>query len=93
MALNRIDFQMVAEERLLDAVLARLGPLRQDSGLDGDEAIGNVWRYRDWVINAFNFNMPYDHFVLQQIGGRGAAEVRSNCLEEVTTAPRRSPSA
>jgi mono/diheme cytochrome c family protein len=46
--------------------LARYG---ETSGLEGDGAIGNVWRYRDWVIDAFNSNMPYDRFVIQQIGG------------------------
>ncbi|MCX6590271.1 MAG: PSD1 and planctomycete cytochrome C domain-containing protein [Acidobacteria bacterium] len=46
--------------------LARYG---ETSGLEGDGAIGNAWRYRDWVINAFNQNMPYDQFVRLQIGG------------------------
>ena len=27
----------------------------------------NAWRYRDWVINAFNEDMPYDRFVKLQI--------------------------
>ncbi len=27
------------------------------------------WRYRDWVINAFNRDMPYDRFVTLQIAG------------------------
>jgi hypothetical protein len=27
------------------------------------------WRWRDWVINAFNNNMPYNEFALQQIAG------------------------
>jgi hypothetical protein len=46
--------------------LARYG---ETSGLEGDGALGNAWRFRDWVIQAFNSNMPYDRFVLLQIGG------------------------
>ena len=41
----------------------------ETSGLEGDGAIGNAWRYRDWVIRAFNSDMPYDEFVIQQLGG------------------------
>lgn len=29
----------------------------------------NMWRWRDWVIEAFNENMPYDHFVIDQLAG------------------------
>lgn len=28
-----------------------------------------AWRYRDWVIDAFNADLPYDQFILQQIAG------------------------
>ncbi len=28
-----------------------------------------VWFYRDWVINAFNRDLPYDQFVIEQIAG------------------------
>jgi hypothetical protein len=27
------------------------------------------WRWRDWVIDAFNRNMPYDQFTVEQIAG------------------------
>ena len=29
----------------------------------------NVWFYRDWVINAFNQDVPYDLFILKQLAG------------------------
>lgn len=28
-----------------------------------------VWPWRDWVIRAFNANMPYDQFVVEQLAG------------------------
>jgi len=29
----------------------------------------NVWFYRDWVINAFNRDLPYDRFLTEQLAG------------------------
>jgi hypothetical protein len=29
----------------------------------------DMWRWRDWVIDAFNRNMPYDEFTVDQIAG------------------------
>jgi len=39
------------------------------NGLDENVAFGNAWRYRDYVINAFNHDKPYDQFVMEQIAG------------------------
>jgi cytochrome c553 len=42
------------------------------SGKDGD--IVDAWRYRDWVVSAFNQDLPYDEFIRQQIAGDILAE-------------------
>lgn len=39
------------------------------AGFANDYERGNAWRYRDYVIRAFNQDMPYNQFVLQQIAG------------------------
>ena len=28
-----------------------------------------IWRYRDWLIKAFNTDMPYDRFITEQLAG------------------------
>ncbi|HEX7901668.1 MAG TPA: PSD1 and planctomycete cytochrome C domain-containing protein [Planctomycetota bacterium] len=37
-------------------------------GYEKDKA-REVWFYRDWVINAFNRDLPYDRFVIEQVAG------------------------
>jgi hypothetical protein len=39
------------------------------NGFLGDGLRPNAYRYRDWVIQAFNEDMPYDEFTIQQIAG------------------------
>jgi cytochrome c553 len=39
------------------------------NGMDENLAHGNAWRYRDWVIRAFNSDLPYDRFIRDQIAG------------------------
>jgi len=39
------------------------------NGYERDGNKPSVWRYRDYVIRAFNDDKPYDRFVLEQIAG------------------------
>ena len=34
-----------------------------------DDGMRNIWPWRDWVIKAFNENMPYNQFVTWQLAG------------------------
>ena len=38
-------------------------------GFKSDETRPNIWRYRDYVIDSFNQDKPYDRFMREQIAG------------------------
>ena len=38
------------------------------NGYQGDRT-RTMWPWRDWVVNAFNANMPYDQFTVEQLAG------------------------
>jgi mono/diheme cytochrome c family protein len=46
--------------------VARYG---DSNGLDENLAFANAFRYRDYVISAFNNDKPYDRFVVEQLAG------------------------
>ena len=70
-----------AYERLLDRLLAsphfgeRWGRDWLDAARYADsngftrDQPRTIWRYRDWVIDALNSNLPYDQFVIHQLAG------------------------
>ncbi|HEU0119823.1 MAG TPA: PSD1 and planctomycete cytochrome C domain-containing protein [Bryobacteraceae bacterium] len=39
------------------------------TGADEDYRYPHAWRYRDYVVNAFNKDLPYDQFMRQQVAG------------------------
>ncbi len=34
-----------------------------------NDSTRSMWRWRDWVIDAFNQNLPYDRFITEQLAG------------------------
>jgi hypothetical protein len=71
-----------AHERLVDRLLAApahgekmaqhwldLARFAETDGFEHDLVRKNAWRYRDWVIDALNADMPYDRFVALQLAG------------------------
>jgi len=45
------------------------------AGYEGDPDLPHAWRYRDWVIDAFNDDKPYDLFIKEQIAGDEFTEI------------------
>ena len=40
-----------------------------DSAGYADDPPSTIWAYRDWVIRAFDANMPFDEFTIKQLAG------------------------
>jgi hypothetical protein len=75
------DNSSAAYENLVDSLLASphygerwaamwldLARYADTKGYERDDS-RSIWRYRDWLINAFNNNEPYDKFLIDQIAG------------------------
>ncbi len=71
-----------AHEKLVDRLLAShhfgerqarrwldLARYADSSGFQNDSTRPNNWRYREYVINAFNADKPFDRFIQEQIAG------------------------
>jgi len=71
-----------AYDRMVDRFLAKPGygerwarvwldiaRYADSAGYGSDPLRPNIWPYRDWVIGAFNRNLPYDQFTLEQLAG------------------------
>lgn len=41
----------------------------ESNGFERDQPRTNAWHYRNWVIQAFNQDLPYDQFVRMQLAG------------------------
>jgi hypothetical protein len=47
-------------------------------GSEGDPAIPNAWRYRDYLIRALNADVPYDQLVMEHLAGDRLPQPRLN---------------
>ncbi len=76
------DSDQDAFERFVDRLLASpqfgerwgrhwldLARYADSNGLDENFLFREAWRYRNWVIDAMNTDLPFDRFVLEQIAG------------------------
>jgi hypothetical protein len=76
------DRSSEAYERLVDTFLASpeygerwgrhwmdVARYAESSGKETDVPYPFAWRYRDWVIDSFNKDTPYDEFIRKQIAG------------------------
>src|SRR5437588_6807981 len=76
------DTSQAAFEKVVDRLLASprygerwarhwldLARYADSEGFKSDETRPNIWRYRDYVIDSFNHDKPYDRFVKEQIAG------------------------
>jgi hypothetical protein len=76
------DQSPLAYERVVDRLLASphygerwgqhwldLARFAETDGFEFDQARPNAWRYRDWVVQTLNDDLPYDAFVRLQLAG------------------------
>ena len=69
---ERLIAQVLASPHYGERIAVNWLDLIRFSETDGFEVNAErqgAWRYRDWVINAFNRDMPYDEFVKKQLAG------------------------
>jgi Protein of unknown function (DUF1553)/Protein of unknown function (DUF1549)/Planctomycete cytochrome C/PA14 domain len=52
----------------------------ETNSFERDGAKPNVWRYRDYVIRAFNSDKPYDQFLTEQLAGDELPQVTRDSL-------------
>ena len=84
------DPSPIAYEALVDRLLADprygerwgrhwldLARYADTNGYEGDPEYYHTWRYRDYVIDAFNADKPYDLFVKEQLAGDEFFEMMS----------------
>lgn len=52
----------------------------ESNGFERDNPKPEIWRYRDYVVNAFNSDKPYDQFIIEQLAGDEIAKPTEESL-------------
>jgi mono/diheme cytochrome c family protein len=52
----------------------------ESEGFEYDRHLPEAWRYRDYVVESFNRDKPFDRFVLEQVAGDELAPDDRECL-------------
>ena len=52
----------------------------ESNGFERDSTKNHIWRYRDYVIQAFNNDVPYDQFIREQLAGDELDEVTAQSM-------------
>ena len=76
------DEEVGAYERVVERLLASphfgerwgrhwldMARYADSDGFLGDKVRPNAWRFRDWVIDAINRDLPFDQFTIEQLAG------------------------
>lgn len=63
----------------------------ESNGYEADGERSQFWRYRDYVINAFNSDKPYYEFILEQLAGDILAKNLIKPNEDIAQAILRNP--
>ena len=63
----------------------------ESNGYEADGERSQFWRYRDYVLNAFNSDKPYYEFILEQLGGDILAKSMIKPNEDIPQAIIRNP--
>ncbi|MEO8657996.1 MAG: DUF1553 domain-containing protein [Bryobacteraceae bacterium] len=70
-AYEKVVDRLLASPRYAERMAIRWLEAARYADTNGYQSDGprDMWRWRDWVLDAFQKNMPYNQFVLEQIGG------------------------
>ena len=70
-AYEKVVDRLLASERYGERMAFRWLDAARYADTNGYQVDGEreMWRWRDWVIEAFNRNLPYDQFVVEQLAG------------------------